>query len=374
MTTPVTTPAKAAPVKCLLVDDLDDNLLTMSALLRSDEVEVLTARSGREALELLLVHDVALALLDVQMPEMDGFELAELMRSSERTRHVPLIFVTAGARETQRLFKGYDAGAVDFLFKPIEPRILQNKAQVFFDLYRSRRQLAEELHERTETLRLNEIFAAVLAHDLRDPLNAMVTAAMLIDRQAESDAVRRSAGRIVASGRSMSRMIGDVLDLARARLAGGIPVHCEPAELGRVAQRVIDEQRAAHAECELRLEQEGELTGVWDEDRLAQALSNLVGNALVHGLPGQPVVLRLDGRAAQSVSVSVHNAGSIPPELLPHIFDPFRGSMRPREHRTGLGLGLYIVEQIARAHGGSVEARSADGRTRFTLTLPRGQG
>ena len=105
-------------------------------------MEVLQARSGAEALELLLVHDVALALLDVQMPEMDGFELAELMRGSERTRHVPIIFVTAGARDQHRMFQGYEAGAVDFLYKPIEPHILRNKADVFFQLYRQKQQLA----------------------------------------------------------------------------------------------------------------------------------------------------------------------------------------------------------------------------------------
>ena len=121
-------------VKCLLVDDVEENLLALSALLRRDDVELLEARSGAEALELLLVHDVALALLDVQMPDMDGFELAELMRGSERTRHVPIIFVTAGARDQHRLFKGYEAGAVDFLYKPIEPHILKNKAEVFFQL------------------------------------------------------------------------------------------------------------------------------------------------------------------------------------------------------------------------------------------------
>ena len=99
----------------------------LSALLRRDDVEVLTARSGSEALELLLVHDVALALLDVQMPEMDGFELAELMRGSERTRQVPIIFVTAAARDQHRLFKGYESGAVDFLYKPIEPHILREQ-------------------------------------------------------------------------------------------------------------------------------------------------------------------------------------------------------------------------------------------------------
>src|SRR6185369_16561002 len=138
-------------VKCLLVDDLEENLLALEALLRRPDLEILTARSGREALELLLVHDVALAFLDVQMPEMDGFELAELMRGSERTRHVPIIFVTAGARDQHRLFKGYDAGAVDFLYKPIEPHILRNKADVFFQLHRQKHQIAEELYERTQT-------------------------------------------------------------------------------------------------------------------------------------------------------------------------------------------------------------------------------
>src|SRR6201994_1827261 len=149
------------PVKCLLVDDLEENLLALSALLERPDVELLTARSGREALELLLVHDVALAFLDVQMPEMDGFQLAELLRGSERTRHIPLIFVTAGARDQHRLFKGYESGAVDFLFKPIEPHILKSKAEVFFQLYRQKQQLLVELEHRTETLRLNEMFAAV---------------------------------------------------------------------------------------------------------------------------------------------------------------------------------------------------------------------
>src|SRR6202789_2430152 len=119
-------------IKCLLVDDLEENLLALSSVLVRADVEVLTARSGSEALELLLVHEVALAFLDVQMPEMDGFELAELMRGSDRTRHVPIIFVTAGVRDQYRLFKGYETGAVDFLYKPIDPHILKSKADVFF--------------------------------------------------------------------------------------------------------------------------------------------------------------------------------------------------------------------------------------------------
>ena len=141
------------PIKFLLVDDMSDNLFALEAIIRRKGLEVLVARSGSDALELLLVHDVSLALLDVQMPEMDGFELAEVMRGVERTKHVPIIFVTAGARDPQRVFKGYESGAVDFLFKPIDPHILKSKVNVFFDLAHQRRE-ASQIHE--EMLAMNE--------------------------------------------------------------------------------------------------------------------------------------------------------------------------------------------------------------------------
>ncbi len=144
------------PVPFLLVDDLEENLLSLEALLRRDDLRLLKARSGDEALELLLRHDVALALVDVQMPGLNGFELAELMRGNERTRRVPIIFVTAGTSDKQRRFRGYEAGAVDFIQKPIEPDILRSKVDVFFELYRQRQQLAaqrDELAVQAEALR-----------------------------------------------------------------------------------------------------------------------------------------------------------------------------------------------------------------------------
>src|ERR1700744_1832714 len=129
------------PVSFLLVDDLEENLLSLEALLRRDGLSLLKARSGDQALELLLTHDVALALIDVQMPGLNGFELAELMRGNERTRRIPIIFLTAGTTDTQRRFRGYEAGAVDFIQKPIEPDVLRGKAKVFFDLHKQRRQI-----------------------------------------------------------------------------------------------------------------------------------------------------------------------------------------------------------------------------------------
>lgn len=359
-------------VKCLIVDDLEENLLALSALLENLDVELLQARSGADALELLLVHDVALALLDVQMPQMDGFELAELMRGSERTRHVPIIFLTAGLSDSRRQFKGYGSGAVDFLHKPIEPFVLRSKAEVFFQLYRQKRQLAHELEQRTRTLQLNEMFVAVLGHDLRNPLSAMIFAGSILQRSADA-ATRNSADLIVQTGWRMNRMIADLLDLARARLAGGIAINVEEADLGIIATRIKSEREVMAPRRELQLELSGNLRGHWDGDRLEQALSNLIGNAVEHGEAGTPIGILLDGNAAGRVLMRISSHGTIPPDVLPTLFTPFRDG-RYRGRGDGLGLGLYIVKQIVDAHGGEVEARCEDGKTEFDVRLPRASG
>jgi two-component system sensor histidine kinase/response regulator len=358
-------------VKCLLVDDVEENLLVLSALLRRDDVEILQARSGAEALELLLGHEVALAFLDVQMPEMDGFELAELMRGSDRTRDVPIIFVTAGVRDHYRVFKGYETGAVDFLHKPIDPHILKSKADVFFQLYRQKRQLARQLEELTETLRLNELFTAVLGHDLRNPLGAILNSANLLERVSKEDVVKQSAARMANSGRRMSRMIDDMLDLTRARLGGGIPLRRQECDLGQVMQRVLHEHTAALSAARFNIAQEGNLAGFWDAGRLAQVASNLVGNALEHGDASDPIQVSMHGQRLELVSFSVTNTGEIPQEVMPQLFDPFRGAQRHLGRSDGLGLGLYIVQQIVLAHGGRVDVKTDGQRTTFVVQLPR---
>jgi len=361
----------APRVKILLVDDLPENLLALSALLRRDDVELLEARSGAAALELLLVHEVSLALVDVQMPEMDGFELAELMRGSERTRTVPIIFVTAGARDAVRVFKGYESGAVDFLFKPIDPHILRSKVDVFIELAHQRLRLAYELNEKIETLRLQEMFTAMLSHDLRGPLSAIVMGSILLERKATDDMTRRSAARMLSSAKLMSHMIADMLDLARVRLAGGIPIRREPLDLGALLQQAVDDQRLAVPDRRIELALRGDLSGEWDAARLTQVVSNLVGNAVQHGTPGGPVDCTVDGTQAGQVILSVRNGGRIPDEMRPHVFDPFRSRETHHTRDDGLGLGLYIVDQIASAHDGSVAVQCDDSTTTFRVFLPR---
>jgi signal transduction histidine kinase len=355
-------------MKCLLVDDLEENVLALSALLRAPHIEVLTARSGREALELLLEHEVGLALLDVQMPEMDGFELAELMRGTERTRQVPIIFVTAGAREQHRLFKGYELGAVDFLFKPIEAHILQSKVKVFFDLYRQRQQLREQMTTLTDTLRMNEMFIAILSHDLRNPLNAVLTGAELLLRVSSEPSTLGVAERIRSSGRRMAGLVSDVLDMARSRVGGGISLTLGPVDLGELIQRVVAEHQT---DAGIQVELQGELHGEWDSGRLAQAISNLLGNALQHGAGGQ-VLVRADGGAEPKVTLSVSNAGRIPSSRRESLFDPFGGRDPRANPESGLGLGLYIVKQIVLAHDGSIELKTDEpDLVCFQIELPR---
>ncbi|MDA8522383.1 hybrid sensor histidine kinase/response regulator [Acidovorax sp. NCPPB 4044] len=365
-------PRAAAPVKCLLVDDVPENLIALEALLRRDDVQILKAASGPEALELLLAHtDVALAMLDVQMPEMNGFELAELIRGSERTRHIPLMFMTAGSRDQNWQFKGYENGAVDFLYKPIDPHMLVNKANVFFELHRQKVALACELRDRTQALQLSEMFMAVLSHDLRGPLSAILASAAVLKRSQEPEKVLSMADKVQTSAQRMGRMIEDLLDVTRARQFGGLPVRAAPADLGELVQRTAAEWRTSHPDRTIAVTRDGDATGEWDAERLYQVAANLLGNAIHHGDPQQPVEVHLDGRGAASVVMTVRNGGEIPAALIPQLFDPFRGREREPGRHQGLGLGLYIVHQIVTAHGGSIGVCSREGRTLFRVELPR---
>jgi len=351
------------PVKFLIVDDREENLYAVGQILQRDGLEIVFVRSGHAALEALLQHDFALAIIDVQMPEMDGVELAELMRGSERTQHVPIVLVTASGHENSRLFRGYEAGAVDFLYKPVEPVVLRNKAQTFFDLFRQK-QLLEE------TLRLNEIFVAAVGHDLRNPLAAVLTSTLLIGRRAEDPETVRLAHAARTSAQRMQRMTGALFDLTRARFGGGIPIERAWLDLRELATRVFEEQElTAPTRC-MSLKTSGDLVGHWDETRLEQVLSNLLGNAVRHGAADSPIVVELIGSEAHA-QIVVTSGGTIPRALRASLFDPYR-KRSAQARADGLGLGLFIVQQVAIAHDGRVELESSDeGTTTFRVWLPR---
>ncbi len=365
-----TAPRITSPVEILVVDDVEQNRIAMRALLERPGLRVLTACSGVEALEVLLEHDVALALLDVQMPAMDGFELAELMRGTERTRSIPIIFVTAAAMDAQRSFRGYEAGAVDFLNKPIDPKILHSKVDVFVALYEQRRELHQRMVELQQALSLNGMMIAVLTHDLRTPLSAINFTAELLLRTAASDPVRQSAVRLKSSAARMAALISQLLDFSRIR-AGSLRLDPRHVDLGEIFETAIGEVRQAAPHARIEMRTSGDTGATLDPDRMAQVASNLVSNAVRHGSAGEPISVLVDGLRPESLRVEIENAGSIPPVERMRLFEPFRSATSGRE---GLGLGLYIVDQFVRAHRGSVFC-DADrpGRVVFGFTVPRGE-
>jgi two-component system, sensor histidine kinase and response regulator len=357
---------KQEDVRILLVDDRHDNLDVLEALLEQPGVSLLKASNGPAALELLLQHEVALAVVDVRMPMMDGFELAELMRGADRTRRVPIIFITAATPEPGRTFRGYETGAVDFLYKPIDPLLLQSKVGVFIELFRQRQQLAAQVEDHKQLVNTAELLLGVLGHDLRAPLNAIVLAGQTLSAMHPHDQrIQQAAARIRSASTRMTRLIEQLLDFATARL-GTLPIKPQSANLGELCRAAAAEFVTTGA-TRVEFCMSGDSTGTWDPDRLHQVLANLIGNAVQHGDPASPIVVRVAGDSKETVALQVENRGEIPDDIRASMFMPFAGAASS----GGTGLGLYIVDQIARAHGGEVAVSSAEGQTVITVELPR---
>lgn len=369
-----------SPVHCLLVDDLPANLLSLEALLRREGLVLLKASTGEEALELLLRHEVALALIDVQMPGMDGFQLAEFMRGNERTRRVPIIFVTAGSADSQRRFRGYEAGAVDFIHKPIEPDVLRSKAEVFFDLYRQRLEIAEQrdkLATAAEALReadrQKDRFLAVLGHELRNPIASLLGGLHLLKRRPEK--VEELQSRMEGTLFHLSRLVDDLLDVARIS-EGKVTLRTERIEVRTVLQSAVDGIRHQVDAAGHRLITDIPEEPIWleaDHTRLAQVVTNLLHNAAKYTPPAGEIRLSVRREGAEAVIEVSDNGVGIPTEQQSQIFAIFGQISEHLSHaQGGLGIGLALVKQLVSLHQGSVSVAS-DGEgcgSTFTVRLP----
>jgi PAS domain S-box-containing protein len=216
-----------------------------------------------------------------------------------------------------------------------------------------------------------ELFVGVLGHDLRNPLSAIKMGGEIFAKTAKDDRERRTADRVLTSARRMARMIDQILDFTRIRAGTGLPYSPSPIDLCDVIDRVAHELECAGAEDRVRIHAEGHAGGSWDPDRLAQVFSNLLANALEHSPPEAIVRVSIDARDSDRVVVMVQNPGTIPAELIPTVFEPFKQAHR-HARSQGLGLGLYITKEIVSAHGGSIDVSSTqDSGTQFRVVLPR---
>lgn len=383
----------------LIVDDLPENLLALNALIRQEDRNIFQASCGEDALALLLENEFALAILDVQMPGMNGFELAELMRGTEKTRNIPIVFVSAAGKELNYAFKGYETGAVDFLYKPLDVDAVKGKVNVFVELYRQRletrrqvqaleksRQAQELLLSELQTaqtelqsaVRMRDDFMSMVAHELRTPLNTLFLEAQLrkiqLDRgnTAVFDAayLQKMVARDQRQIQSMVRLIDDMLDVSRIQ-SNRLSIRPSEVDLSALLSRVVtnlSNQAAAAGSC-ISMQLVDAVKGTWDEFRIEQVVINLLTNALRYG-KGKPIEI-VTKTVPLSVCISVRDHGvGISERNKQRIFEQFERVIG-NDGTGGLGLGLFITRQLVEAHGGTIAVESQEGKgSVFSVTLP----
>ena len=368
------------PVNILMVDDQPDKLLSYEIILRELGENLIMAGSGREALEYLLHTDVALILLDVNMPEIDGFELATLIRQHPRYQQIAIIFISAIHHTYLYQLKGYEHGAIDYITVPIIPDLLRAKVRVFVELYRKtvalRREMAERQRLESEAQRAQHFallgrLAAGVSHEIRNPLSAIFLNVDVLEeelRQPSPESTAELTQALTEIKTQLARLddlLQDYLSLARVAT-----IERTPQDLGVAVQAWVQEWLLLAIPQEVRLQLEGleHLDTVpFHASTLRRAILNLVQNALDAMPQGGTLTLRGEGTATH-VQLQVCDTGSgIPAEQLPHIFEPLY-TTKPE----GTGLGLYLMQEIVAAHGGKVMVESVVGQgTIFTLILPR---
>ncbi|MBC2656264.1 hybrid sensor histidine kinase/response regulator [Pseudomonas sp. MSSRFD41] len=385
--------------KLLIVDDLPENLLALEALIKREDRQVYKALSADEALSLLLQHEFAMAILDVQMPGMNGFELAELMRGTEKTKNIPIIFVSAAGRELNYAFKGYESGAVDFLHKPLDIHAVKSKVNVFVDLYRQSkamkqqvealeqsrreqeallRQLQATQNELEQAVRMRDDFMSIVAHEVRTPLNGLILETQLRKMHlARDNAAAFSLDKMHAMVdrderqiKSLIRLIEDMLDISRIR-TGKLSIRPSRFDLAQLVRGLVENfaPQVEAAQSTLSLDAEEPVEGNWDEFRIEQVVSNLLTNALRYGAKS-PIQVRVYCQEGEArIEVRDHGIG-ISEDNQRRIFQQFE-RVSASHVAAGLGLGLFISEQIVTAHGGtiSVESRIGEGAM-FRVALP----
>lgn len=371
-------------MKIMLVDDRPENLDSLQLLLQRPDLEILTAQSGNEALGMMLDHDLALVLLDVQMPGMDGFEVAELMRRNVRTRRIPIIFVTALNQERRYQFSGYEAGAVDFLFKPLDPFVIRSKVNVFLEIKRNhlvREKLLAELNQAHN--RLQEIsnrkseFLSAASHELRTPLTVIKEYTSLVLEEVVgplNDEQKKCLGSALRNCNRLAGLVNDLLDLDSIE-SGHSHLQREAVDLGQVLADVHGDfkEKCLAGQQGLILDAPPALPRVLaDAGMLTQVLVNLVGNACKFTPAGGQIRIQAQP-GPQGVRISVSDTGpGISAENQAVVFEKFTQlNRKPGPGPRGTGLGLPISHLILQLHHVALELDSVQGEgSTFHFTLP----
>lgn len=388
--------------KVLLVDDVRNNLLAMEKVLSELNADTIKAESGEEALSQILRHEIAVVLMDVHMPGMDGHETASLIRGNEDTRHIPTIFVTGVGKDESCVFRGYEAGAVDYLLKPINPDILRSKVNVFLELYRRQkaldvmkdlqreverrkrieeelRQLNDELEnrvaERTSQLESAnkelEAFSYSVSHDLRAPLRAIngFCSVLLEDHGSHFNAdATELFDRVRNASSRMSQLIDGLLDLSRLNR---VAISFAKVDLSAIALEISEQFKEQHPDHSPEIVIPENISAIGDASLLTRVLDNLMGNAWKFTSKRENARIEFGVKAAgrtEAYYVADNGAG-FDQDYASQLFLPFR-RLHTENEFPGSGIGLATVQRIVHRHGGRIWAEGKTGKgATFYFTL-----
>jgi signal transduction histidine kinase len=363
--TNITNPGAASgpDVKLLLVDDHAENLLALEALLEAPGVELVLARSGAEALRHLLDTDFAAIILDVMMPQMDGFETAALIRQRDKSRHTPIIFLTALGRGEEALFKGYDIGAVDYLVKPILPSILKSKVAVFVQLKRQSELLEAKNIELNATIEELEAFSYTVAHDLRAPLariDGFSQALLEFQSDKLDDEGKRYLQRVRASSQRMCGLVDELLSLSRVTR---VEMRRERVDLSTLALSVGADLKQRDPSREVELTVQPDLWALGDAGLMYSALFNLLENAwkFTNKRPSARVEFGAIEKYGTPVYFVRDDGAGFDMASSQRLFQAFQRLHAASEY-AGNGIGLATVARIVKRHGGRLWAEGSIGR------------
>ena len=371
------------PVNILIVDDKIENIIALEALIQRDDIKIISTTSPNEALRICWQNEISIALVDVQMPEMDGFELVDIIKSNPKTRDILVVFVTAISKETKYAVQGLSAGAVDYLYKPLDPYITNAKVDSLITLVRTQLEIKhknieleryqEELIEARDQAekgkRIKERFLANMSHEIRTPLNGILGLAHLL-KNTDLDAEQtRMIDLLKVSSEALLGVINDILDISKIE-AGKFKIVRNETNISNLCKSVVDllKYKAEEKGIEIRTEVDKEVPHLImaDSMRLNQILLNLLSNAIKFTDAGS-IVLKLvvleaeDTRLKLEFSVTDSGIG-IPEDKIDKIFESFEQADDDTDHKYGgTGLGLSIVKKLVELKGGEMKVSSTFG-------------